>query len=169
MFQIRFLVNTCNFWQKLMIFYHSRLVDEPTDTVESLYFLWFLGNVSKHVGTLFGINVTKRLLANTCIKIAYFVWRHIITIPESFSDIRDVVRNVISAKHWLEKSETFRISNIQNILHGMFWYLKKKFFQKSLSNFGYVFCIIEMLFGYVYLKCFSVYSLCYSDCYEVPP
>ena len=32
-----------------MIFYHSRLADEPTGTIDSLWFLWFLNNVANSV------------------------------------------------------------------------------------------------------------------------
>ncbi len=34
--EIQFSINTYNFWQQLMIFYHSRLADEPTGTIVSL-------------------------------------------------------------------------------------------------------------------------------------
>ena len=32
-------VNTFIFWQQLMIFYHTRLADEPTGTIESVVFV----------------------------------------------------------------------------------------------------------------------------------
>ena len=35
----------------LMIFYHSRLSDEPTGTIVSLRFLWCLSNVANSVET----------------------------------------------------------------------------------------------------------------------
>ena len=35
----------------IMIFYHSRLADEPTGTIEYLYFFWFLSNVANIVET----------------------------------------------------------------------------------------------------------------------
>ncbi len=44
-------VNPYDFWQQLMIFYHSRLGDEPTGTIESLQFLWFLSNVVNSIET----------------------------------------------------------------------------------------------------------------------
>ncbi len=39
------------FLKQLMTFYHSRLADEPTDTIVSLKFLWFLSNVANSVET----------------------------------------------------------------------------------------------------------------------
>ncbi len=43
--------NTHNFWQQLIIFYHTRLANELTGAIESLQLLWFLSNVANSVKT----------------------------------------------------------------------------------------------------------------------
>ena len=61
---------TCNCLQQLMIFYHSKLADEPTGTTELLLVVWFMSNVANSIKTEVLHNTTSYL--TPYIKLPYF-------------------------------------------------------------------------------------------------